>query len=134
MKAAELRTSDARLFAPGTRDGEGLFFEKVNSPKVMSPWEMRCHLAFTREKAGTERQVVAILDRVEMFIDAWAPNWARFGRRMRAAPFTSNCCKTFGKTSPKWVSRMSTCLTRFRSRECWSSLFCYSRSLDPTAL
>ena len=81
MKAAEQPTSDARLFAPGTRDGEGLFFEKVNSPKVMSPWEMRCHLAFTREKAGTEPQVVAILDRVEMFIDAWAANWARFGSK-----------------------------------------------------
>ena len=45
----------------------------------MSPWEMRCHLAFTREKAGSDPQVIAILDRVEMFIDAWAANWARFG-------------------------------------------------------
>jgi hypothetical protein len=79
MRAAEQPSSEARLFAPGTRDGDGLVFEKVNSPKVMSPWEMRCHLAFTREKAGTDPRVVAILDRIEMFIDAWAANWARFG-------------------------------------------------------
>ena len=79
MRASEQGMTDARLFAPGTRDVSGLVFEKVNSPKVMSPWEMRCHLAFTREKAGSDPQVVAILDRVEMFIDAWAANWARFG-------------------------------------------------------
>lgn len=79
MKAAEEGMTDARLFEAGKRGGNGLVFEKVNSPKVMSPWEMRCHLAFTREKAGSDPQVLAILDRVEMFIDAWAANWARFG-------------------------------------------------------
>ena len=79
MKASEDGVTDARLFAPGMRDGSGLVFEKVNSPKVMSPWEMRCHLAFTREKAGSDPQILAILERVEMFIDSWAANWARFG-------------------------------------------------------
>ncbi|NUT01298.1 MAG: aspartyl/asparaginyl beta-hydroxylase domain-containing protein, partial [Sphingomonas sp.] len=79
MKAAKEGLTDARLLPPGTRDGRGLVFEKVNSPKVMSPWEMRCHLSFTREKAGSNPHVLAILDRVEMFIDAWAANWARFG-------------------------------------------------------
>jgi hypothetical protein len=79
MQSAGQGTTEARLFKPASRSGDALVFEKVNSPKVMSPWEMRCHLAFTREKAGTDTHVVAILDRVEMFIDAWAANWARFG-------------------------------------------------------
>ena len=79
MKAAEGRPTDARLLSPGQRTGDGLVYEKVNSPKVMSPWEMRCHLAFTREKAGSDPKILAILDRVEQFIDAWAANWARFG-------------------------------------------------------
>jgi hypothetical protein len=79
MKAAENGVADARLLLPGSREGDGLVFEKVNSPKVMSPWEMRCHLAFTREKSGDDPRVIAILDRVEMFIDAWAATWARFG-------------------------------------------------------
>ena len=79
MKGAESREADARLFRPGERPGNDLAFEQVNSPKVMSPWEMRCHLAFTREKAGSDPQVVAVLDRVEMFIDAWAASWARHG-------------------------------------------------------
>lgn len=78
MKAAEDGVTDARLLTPGASDVRGLLFEKVNSPKVMSPWEMRCHLAFTRENAGSDPRVLAILDRVEKFIDAWAANWARF--------------------------------------------------------
>ncbi len=86
MKAAEDGVTDARLLAPGMRNGSGLLFEKVNSPKVMSPWEMRCHLAFTRENSGSDPRVLAILDRVEMFIDSWAANWARFGHgRCRSA-------------------------------------------------
>lgn len=86
MDAAEAGAGEARLFAPGTRDGGDLLFEKVNSPKVMSPWEMRCHLAFTREKAGSDPRVVAVLDRMELFIDAWAANWARFGTEDAGRP------------------------------------------------
>jgi len=79
MKAAEEGLSEARLLRPGDCKGDGLLFEKENSPKVMSPWEMRCHLAFTREQAGTDPRVLKILDRTEQFIDLWAANWARFG-------------------------------------------------------
>lgn len=78
FEAAETGSVESRVLRPGERLGTDLTFEKVNSPKVMSPWEMRCHLAFTREKAGSDSQVIAILDRVEMFIDAWAANWAQF--------------------------------------------------------
>jgi hypothetical protein len=79
MTAAEDGNNEIRLFSAGQRAGGGLVYEKVNSPKVMSPWEMRCHLAFTREQAGSDPKTLAILDRVDQFIDAWAANWARFG-------------------------------------------------------
>lgn len=79
MRAAEKGNTEARLLSPGARSGQGLVFERVNSPKVMSPWEMRCHLAFIREQAGTHPQIVECLDRVESFIDSWAASWASFG-------------------------------------------------------
>ena len=79
MKHAEMGTAQPRFVGPGVGKGEALLFEKLNSPKVMSPWEMRCHLAFTREHAGQEPRVVAVLDRVEEFIDAWAVAWSQFG-------------------------------------------------------
>ena len=48
MRTAQKGGTEPRLLAPGARSGQGLVFERVNSPKVMSPWEMRCHLAFIR--------------------------------------------------------------------------------------
>src|SRR6476661_1310766 len=43
MAAAETGATEPRFVAPGLRGGEELVFENVNSPTVMSPWEMRCH-------------------------------------------------------------------------------------------
>ena len=79
MDAAEFGVTASRFFRPGERDGEILSFEKVNSPKVMSPWEMRCHLAFIREEAGSDLRIAATLDQVDKFIASWAAVWARFG-------------------------------------------------------
>ncbi|MEO8547915.1 MAG: sulfotransferase [Sphingomicrobium sp.] len=79
MKAAEAGTSKPRLVRPGERSSEGLVFEKVNSPEVMSPWEMRCHLAFIAEQVDSNPLMAAALERVEQFIDSWAATWARFG-------------------------------------------------------
>jgi hypothetical protein len=45
----------------------------------MSPWEMRCHLAFIREQAGSTADLASVLDRVERFVASWAAAWARFG-------------------------------------------------------
>ena len=86
LKAAEQGASEARLLRPGDRPGNDLVFEKLNSPKVMSPWEMRCHLAFTREQAGSDPRILEILDRVERFIDVWAANWSRFGTEDEGRP------------------------------------------------
>ena len=79
MKAAEQGLSKSTVFAPTPGRRAELAFEKINSPKVMSPWEMRCHLAFCRDHVGGNPTIVAVLDEVENFIDLWAANWARFG-------------------------------------------------------
>lgn len=86
MKSAMAGPSEPRLLAPGTRSGESLLFETVNSPKVMSPWEMRCHLAFIREQAGPDPKIAAVLERVEAYIDEWAAAWARFGTQDEGRP------------------------------------------------
>jgi hypothetical protein len=56
-----------------------LAFEQVNAPKVMSPWEMRCHLAFLAEQAVPDPMLAAIQSYLDRFADAWAAQWARFG-------------------------------------------------------
>jgi hypothetical protein len=79
LKRAQAGVTEARLLRPGDRSGGTLAFEKVNSPKVMSPWEMRCHLEFVRENAGSEAQVQLVLLRLEDFVEEWAAAWAQFG-------------------------------------------------------
>lgn len=79
MSAAKSGTAEARRVRPGERSGEGLLFERVNSPKVMSPWEMRCHLEFIRENAGCDPDALRLVDHVDKFIGEWAAAWARFG-------------------------------------------------------
>jgi hypothetical protein len=61
------------------KPGAELAFEQVNAPKVMSPWEMRCHLAFIAEQAMPDPKLALILDYLDRFADSWAAQWARFG-------------------------------------------------------
>jgi hypothetical protein len=89
MSAAETGDSESRFVSAGTQQAEGLVFENVNSPKIMSPWEMRCHLAFVREQAGSKPDLTPVLERVEQFVNSWAVAWARFGDRDDGAPVYS---------------------------------------------
>lgn len=86
LKAAEAGTAEPQLLRPGERSGDNLAFEKVNSPAVMSPWEMRCHLAFVREHSDADEPIERVFDRTERFIDAWAAAWARFGPDEQGRP------------------------------------------------
>ena len=89
MREAEGMNREPRFLAPGTAAGDGLLFENVNSPKVMSPWEMRCHLAFVRQQAGEQADLTPVLDRADRFLDDWAAAWARFGDSEEGLPVYS---------------------------------------------
>ncbi len=53
IDAAQSGSADERVLAPGEADPSTLRFEQVNAPSVMSPWEIRGHLAFiARERAA----------------------------------------------------------------------------------
>jgi hypothetical protein len=79
LAAAESGSAEPRLFRPGQGGSEGLVFERLNSPKVMSPWEMRCHLAFVADQVEPDPLLATVLAQFERFIDGWAAAWARFG-------------------------------------------------------
>lgn len=65
--------------APPAAPAGELVFERVNAPEVMSPWEIRCHVAFLAEQAVPDPLLDAVLARIDRFVDAWAAAWARFG-------------------------------------------------------
>jgi hypothetical protein len=75
-----IETAQAGIPEPaGAAVAEALVFERVNTPEVMSPWEIRCHLAFLAEQALPDPLLAALLRRLDRFADAWAAAWARFG-------------------------------------------------------
>lgn len=65
---------------------EALVYEQVNAPEVMSPWEIRCHLAFLAEEAAPDPLLGTVQRRLDRFADAWTSAWARFGTDERGLP------------------------------------------------
>jgi Aspartyl/Asparaginyl beta-hydroxylase len=68
-----------RTVAPAQDAQPELQFERVNSPVVMSPWEMRVHVAFIASHAEPHPLLDPVLQRIERFVDDWAGVWAQFG-------------------------------------------------------
>lgn len=67
------------IFPPGQGRGNPLAFELINAPKIMSPWEMRCHLTFLFEETEAGPTYDAVCKRLCRFVDAWSAAWAQFG-------------------------------------------------------
>jgi len=55
-----------------------LAFERVNTPKVMSPWEMQAHLSFLMGHVVSPSAARSVHQRLDRFIYAWGALWARF--------------------------------------------------------
>jgi len=55
-----------------------LDFEQVNAPLVMSPWEMKNHVAYISDWTDEQPGRDAILAVVDRFVMAWSATWARY--------------------------------------------------------
>ena len=65
-----------RLFNPGDGANEPLLFEQVNVPKVMSSWELRCHIDFIQSQARPHPKLDAVLSRLDRLVFEWGAAWA----------------------------------------------------------
>ncbi len=79
IEQAESGAAPARLHVPGDTVARPLRFERENVPKVMSPWEMRVHIAFIAEHAPPGPVVERVFLCLDKFAYAWAAAWAEFG-------------------------------------------------------
>jgi hypothetical protein len=79
IDAAQTGSADERMLAPGEADPRTLRFEQVNAPSVMSPWEIRGHLAFIGESVMPHPQLDPVMKRLDRFADGWAALWAQYG-------------------------------------------------------
>jgi len=63
-----------------------LTFELLNTPKVMSPWEMRQHLDYLLDHAAPGAEIGVVVKRLDRFISAWQGAWSRFGTSDEGLP------------------------------------------------
>lgn len=78
VEAAQLGAA-TRMVTPGATGTPDLRFERVNSPVIMSPWEMRVHVGFIASHAEPHPQLNPVLRRTDRFLDDWAALWTQHG-------------------------------------------------------
>jgi len=83
---AGLRGAEGSLVRPGSTAQRPIDFEQVNSPLVMSPWEMRSHLAYVADWTDDQPGRTEILAIAERFAMAWTGSWARYGLSEEGLP------------------------------------------------
>ena len=79
IQAGLAGSAEEKFIAPGTTPRGHIDFEQINSPLVMSPWELQSHLRYvsdwTDPQPGRD-ELIAIVDRFAM---VWGGTWTRYG-------------------------------------------------------
>lgn len=75
----QARSDPAARLDPQTSSPAALAFEKVNAPAVMTPWEVKSHIAFVMEEAEPDPLLAPIAGRLDRFAAGWAAAWAQHG-------------------------------------------------------
>lgn len=70
-----------RFVTPDTSSRPSLDFESENVPDVMTPWEMRAHVAFALSEAVPHRNSPPIHQRLLTFVRDWHGLWSACGER-----------------------------------------------------
>jgi hypothetical protein len=78
--------AEVQFLQPRGGPAPQLLYEKLNSPKVMSPWEIRCHVELVKGMAEPSPLLERIIDRLDKFIYEWGAAWAAFGPNDQGLP------------------------------------------------
>jgi len=70
--------SEVPLVGPGQGSRQEVAFERINFPKIMSPWELRCHIRDLTQLATDAPQLPAVWLRLDRLIAGWDAAWCRF--------------------------------------------------------
>jgi hypothetical protein len=79
IDAALSGSATETFVAPGETPSRPLAFEQINSPLVMSPWEMKTHVAYISEWTDPQPGRDDVLKIIDRFVMAWEGTWARYG-------------------------------------------------------
>jgi hypothetical protein len=64
--------------SPGGAQAGPLVYEQFNYPKVMSPWELRCHIEELLSLAIDAPQLPQVRQRLDRLVAGWGAAWTRF--------------------------------------------------------
>jgi len=79
MRQAREGSAEPVLVEPGKGAERPLRFERINYPKVMTPWEIREHIGFLATNAAPDPLLHPVFARLEDFAADWAAAWAQYG-------------------------------------------------------
>jgi hypothetical protein len=77
IEAGERGNAEVEYVPPGKFAANALAYERVNSPRIMSPWEIRAHFAFIQEHALPSPLLGPVLKRLDDFASDWAAVWTQ---------------------------------------------------------
>lgn len=69
---------DGTIIKPCNTGADALEFELANAPKIMSPWEIKCHVADLLADARPHPHLEKVASCLDRFITGWSAAWARF--------------------------------------------------------
>jgi hypothetical protein len=75
-----------RFIAPGTTTTRPLQFEQINAPTIMSPWEIKAHIAYLMSWTEEDPRLESIARGLDRFVMAWSGTWAQFGTSDEGLP------------------------------------------------
>lgn len=78
--------TEQRILEPGSGDAASLLFERVNAPRVMSPWELRCHIAFLSGEAREHEKLGAVRERLDRLVNEWSAIWTAYADTAQGVP------------------------------------------------
>ena len=83
---------------PAALDGPApeLAYETVNSPVVMTPWELRHHLDFLVSEAQPQEAMTPVAQACARFVAAWHGLWSRYGEAEEGWPAYYAAMEGFG--------------------------------------
>ena len=84
---AERDAGAASFIAPGTVAVRDLRYEQINTPDIMSVWEVRCHVDFLLDQAPSGELLESTRQQLDRFLHEWGALWAQFGANTQAQPY-----------------------------------------------
>ena len=74
----DLNDGEAKVVKPGEGTGGDLAYEQYNYPKIMSPWELRCHINELIDLAIDQPPLQAVKRRLDRLVAGWSAAWTLF--------------------------------------------------------